>query len=168
MTGMDAHQRQAVLKDEWLTPPWIVEALGPFDLDPCAPIVRPWPTAGRHFTIDDNGLNREWAGRVWLNPPYGRETGKWLARLAGHGSGIALIFARTETEMFHTHVWEKSDSILFLRGRLHCHHVDGARARANAGGPSCLVAYSEYDTDILAGSQIPGRLVPLKGREMDL
>lgn len=35
---------------EWLTPRNIVDALGPFDLDPCAPIVRPWPTAVQHYT----------------------------------------------------------------------------------------------------------------------
>jgi hypothetical protein len=74
-------------KDEWLTPPEIVRALGPFDLDPCAPIVRPWDTAAQHYTIQDNGLNQPWAGRVWLNPPYGREAIHWMARLAEHGNG---------------------------------------------------------------------------------
>jgi len=43
--GIGSHQSAAMMKDEWLTPPDIIKALGPFDLDPCAPIVRPWPTA---------------------------------------------------------------------------------------------------------------------------
>ncbi len=92
-------------KDEWLTPPEIIEALGPFDLDPCAPIVRPRDTAARHFTLEDDGLMQPWEGRVWLNPPYGKHTWKWLNRLALHGQGITIIFARTETEGFQRFVW---------------------------------------------------------------
>ena len=66
-------------KSEWLTPPGIVKAVGPFDLDPCAPISRPWNTAENHLTIEDDGLNSEWNGRVWCNPPYSRATiDEWL------------------------------------------------------------------------------------------
>ena len=89
-----AFERTETGKDEWLTPPEIIHALGCFDLDPCAPVVRPWPTATRHYTIEDNGLVQPWDGRIWCNPPYGTETGRWLARMAEHGNGIALIFAR--------------------------------------------------------------------------
>ena len=59
-------------KDEWLTPPEIIKALGDFDLDPCSPINRPWNTAKNHFNINDNGLMQNWFGRVWCNPPYGK------------------------------------------------------------------------------------------------
>lgn len=137
--GMGGHESSRMQKDEWLTPPHILKALGEFDLDPCSPIKRPWPTAKTHYTVDDNGLKKDWHGRVWCNPPYGREAEKWLARLADHGSGIALIFARTETRMFFSQVWPKASAILFIEGRLHFHHVDGTRAKANAGAPSVLV-----------------------------
>lgn len=83
----------------------------------------------------------EYKPRVWCNPPYGSETGKWLKRLVDHGDGIALIFARTETRMFFDHAWNYADAVFFFEGRLHFHHVDGRRAAANAGAPSCLVAY---------------------------
>lgn len=86
--------------DEWLTPPEIIKAFPEFDLDPCAPINRPWPTARAHYTKDDDGLQKDWQGCVWMNPPYGSECQKWLAKLAEHGNGIALVFARTETKMF--------------------------------------------------------------------
>lgn len=56
-------------KDEWLTPPEIITALGPFDLDPCSPVNRPWATANNHYTILDDGYNKKWFGRVWCNPP---------------------------------------------------------------------------------------------------
>lgn len=144
MTGMGTHQSAAMKNDEWLTPPQILAALGPFDLDPCAPVDRPWDMAKEHYTILDNGLSQPWHGRVWCNPPYGLMAHQWLARLAEHGNGIALIFARTETEMFFQTVWDRADAVLFLRGRLHFHYVNGDRAKANSGAPSVLVAYG-YD-----------------------
>lgn len=85
--------------NSWLTPPEIIAALGTFDLDPCACVGQPWSTAETHLYPRDDGLSAPWVGRVWLNPPYGPATARWLQRLARHGDGIALIFARTETEM---------------------------------------------------------------------
>lgn len=159
--GMGSHQSARMGKDEWLTPPEILRALGPFDLDPCSPINRPWPTAGRHYTIADDGLVLEWVGRVWCNPPYGRETGQWLARCADHRNATALIFARTETEDWVEQVWKRAHSILFLWGRLYFYHVDGRRADANSGAPSALIAYDEANTLALEASGLPGRVVRL-------
>lgn len=161
MSGMGSHQSSKMLKDEWLTPPEVIEELGEFDIDPCAPISRPWDTAKRHLTIHDDGLTKPWLGRVWLNPPYGRQTEIWLNRLASHGNGTALIFARTETSMFFSQVWMRAHSVFFLKGRLHFHHVDGSRAKANAGAPSCLVAYGINNTDAIAQSSLEGQLVEL-------
>lgn len=159
LPGMGSHHSARAGKDEWLTPPSIIEAVGPFDLDPCAPIVRPWPTARHHFTIQDNGLMKPWVGRVWCNPPYGRETGRWLARCAEHGDATALIFARTETSDWVDHVWGKAHAVLFIFGRLFFHHVDGRRAECNSGAPSALISYDAKNTKALAGCGIPGRLV---------
>lgn len=130
--------------DEWLTPPEIIQALGPFDLDPCAPVTRPWQTAETHYTKRDDGLSLPWYGRVWLNPPYGDQTFRWLEKLAHHLSGLALVFARTETRGFHEQVWQKASSVFFFRGRLRFHHVDGSRG-GTANAPSVLVAYSCED-----------------------
>ena len=154
-------------KDEWLTPPHIIKTLGVFDLDPCAPINRPWDTAKIHYTIRDDGLIRPWCGRVWCNPPYGPKTGLWLKLLADHGNGIALVFGRTDTEFFHRQIFDRADAILFLEGRLFFHHADGTRAKHNSGGPSVLVAYdgSTWEDDnfvALRKSGLPGKLVRLK------
>jgi hypothetical protein len=134
--------------DEWLTPPSIVRALGIFDLDPCAPINRPWETARKHYTKEDDGLKQRWEGRVWCNPPYGRETFAWLAKLADHGNGIALIFARTETKGFHREIWEKAHSVFFFEGRLRFHYICGEQG-GTANAPSCLVAYSANDAEAI-------------------
>lgn len=162
--GMGSHQSSRMKKDEWLTPPELLGKLGPFDLDPCSPgSRRPWDTAKNHLSLEEHGdgLMCEWYGRVWLNPPYGRETVNWLAKLADHGNGIALIFARTETDMFFEQVWNKADALLFLRGRLHFHHVDGSRAAANAGAPSVLVAYGVENASILSDLNNIGQYISI-------
>jgi hypothetical protein len=124
--------------------------------------VRLRPTAKARFTRRDDGLAQRWFGRVWLNPPYSSNViGRWLARLAEHGTGTALIFARTETEMFFRSVWVRASGCLFLRGRLNFHYPDGRRAKANSGAPSVLCAYGRDDLDCLAGCGLDGKLVPL-------
>jgi phage N-6-adenine-methyltransferase len=158
------HLPNGGLTDVWLTPPEIIKALGPFDLDPCAATDAPWPTADRHYTEADDGLAQEWAGLVWCNPPY-RQVWTWLDRLASHpDGGVALIFARTETRGFVSEVWAKADSLLFLEGRLFFHRPDGERAKANAGAPSVLVAYGSEGARRLATCHLDGYLVETKKR----
>jgi hypothetical protein len=150
--SLSAHQSPIMGTDEWLTPPEILRALGEFDLDPCSPVVRPWPTAREHYCVNDDGLSRSWHGRVWLNPPFGREARRWLARLRDHGNGIALIPARTETAMFFACVWSHAHAVLFIKGRPHFHRVDGSRAPFNSGAPICLVGYGAENASALAKS----------------
>ncbi len=150
--GLSGHQSARMKNDEWLTPPEVLRPLGTFDLDPCAPIVRPWDTAKHHFTVKDDGLSKKWFGRVWCNPPFGREAVKWLRRMAEHGNGVALIPARTETAMFYETVWGAAAGVLFLKSRPHFHFVDGSRAAFNSGAPICLVAYGADNLKILQES----------------
>lgn len=159
--GIGSHQSTNMQNDEWLTPPEILSKLGNFDLDPCAPIIRPWDTATNHFTIENDGLKQDWNGRVWCNPPYGLEASKWLNKLADHGNGIALVFARTETRMFFDHVWNKADALLFIEGRLFFHRVNGEAAKANAGAPSVLVAYGSQNVETLKCCGIKGKFIIL-------
>ena len=148
--------------DEWLTPKWITDTLGPFDLDPCSPGVRrPWDTATHHLSVEDDGLSAPWFGHVWCNPPYGRETFKWLSKLADHGNGIALIFARTETTGFFDQIWERADAVFFFKGRLKFHYIDGSSDQS-ANAPSCLVAYGSDAVSRFRNSGFNGKLVELK------
>lgn len=158
--SLSSHQSARMKNDEWLTPPDILSKLGPFDLDPCSPVTRPWRTAARHYTLQHDGLRQEWTGRIWLNPPFGREWPRWVAKLANHGNGIALLAARTETAAFFRLVWESANGVLFLRGRPHFHYVSGKRAGANSGAPICLVAYGPRNCVWLHNSDL-GFYVPL-------
>ena len=148
--------------DVWLTPPYIIEALGEFDLDPSSPIQRHWNTAKKHYTIIDDGLSQEWEGRVWCNPPYGRETKKWLKKCANHGDAMALIFARTETIMFFDEVWDKASAIFFLKGRLRFYTDQGIQANASAGAPSVLIAYGDNNAEILKNCKLEGKYIDLR------
>jgi phage N-6-adenine-methyltransferase len=160
-----AHENLKDGKDEWLTPPEIIKSLGEFDLDPCAPVTRPWDTAKVHFSVHDDGLNKGWDGRVWCNPPY-KGANKWIERCKNHGNCILLIFARTETRMWFEHIWNDADAILFIKGRLTFYHVDGSKPNYSGGAPSCLVAYGKNNVEALKHSLtsglIKGKLIVLK------
>ena len=165
MTTHPYKARPVAATHVWLTPPEIIEVLGPFDLDPCAaPSPRPWPTASRHIELPEDGLTAEWDGRVWCNPPFGSYTGQWLGRMALHGNGIALAFARTDTSMFHCWVWPHASAVMFLAKRPHFYRPDGTRAAGNSGGPVCLIAYGEHNAEALADSGIAGALVRVQQR----
>lgn len=158
--SLSGHQSAKMGTDEWLTPPDVVRALGAFDLDPCSPINRPWDTAAKHYTVEDDGLASPWEGRVWMNPPFGREAARWMRKIAAHGNGIALIPARTETAMFYESVWGAADAVLFMQGRPHFHFVTGERAAFNSGAPICLVAYGLQNVVALEKSDL-GFVVPV-------
>lgn len=129
---------------EWYTPPEIFDALGlAFDLDPCAPVGGvPWVPARRYYDWVEDGLTRPWEGRVWLNPPYGKEAGTWLRKLADHGDGIALVFARTDVRWWHDAV-PNASAVCFVRGRLTFIAGAGQSAPGNSGGPSALIAFGD-------------------------
>lgn len=140
----------------WLTPPHIIEALGPFDLDPCCPPNMPWRTAARMVCRPDDGLAVDWTGqRVWLNPPYGRQSVPFLRKMAEHRNGIALLFGRTDTSAWHEYVFPNCFSVMFMRGRIRFLTETGVEA-GTANAPSCLVAYTMQDHERLANSWIRG------------
>ena len=165
-SGVGGHERPfRGESDDWLTPPHILQALLKFDLYPCASLQQKTKTATRQFTINDDGLSKFWKGRVWLNPPYGDQTKRWLAKLSQHGNGIALVYARTETKMFFEHVWGSANGIFFFKGRLtfgkQGHNFDG-----QAGAPSVLISYapkgSRFNQDILRRCKLGGKFLEIK------
>ncbi len=139
--GFSHDRRSATSSDEWYTPPAVFDALGlTFDLDPAAPAGGvPWVPATRHFAKGEDGLAQPWSGRVWLNPPYGRGTAQWLTKLADHGDGLALVFARTDTRWFQQ-IATNATALCFVGGRLRFHRSDGTSGDT-APSPSLLVAF---------------------------
>lgn len=129
----------------WHTPPDLFAAVeniaGAFDLDPCAP-----DDGGGHvrasvkFCAAENGLTREWRGKVFMNPPYGTVIGQWIAKAKEEAMGgsqvIGLVPARTDTLWWHNHIVGQAD-VIFLKGRLA--FGDGKTA---APFPSALVLWN--------------------------
>lgn len=152
------------LSDEWLTPLYILDAVGgagSFDLDPATPMVQPYPTARRRYHRGDNGLLLPWFGRIWLNPPYSYPAiTKFLGRMAAHNRGIALIFARTDTETWRDHVFGAASGFFWLLGRVNFNNLDGTPAANDGGAPSVLCAYGARDLDVLAACDLPGEFDP--------
>lgn len=147
----------------WLTPKHIIDALGHFDTDPCCPPNMPWRTADRMLTKEDDGTTAPWVGRVWLNPPYGREARPFLERMARHeGGGCVLVFSRTDNSQWQDLIFPFAHSVMFLRGRVRFCKVDGKECGSGMPTGSALIAYSPADTDALAKSGLRGTLVRLR------
>jgi DNA N-6-adenine-methyltransferase Dam len=154
---LGSHQSTIGKSQTHITPKWLIDRLGPFDLDPCAADPRPWDCAKINYTED--GLEKSWDGFVWLNPPFNRyEVGEWIERLAFHGHGIALLHARTEAGWFEP-VWEFAASILFMADRIKFCRPDGTEQPANSGAPPCLIAFGTKAATRLHDSGIRGALV---------
>lgn len=90
-----------------------------FRIDVCATVQNTkCPT---FFTKERNGLEQEWKGRCWMNPPYGREIGAWVQKAYNESQKpnctvVALLPARTDTIWWHNYVIKSE--VFFLRGRL--------------------------------------------------
>lgn len=153
------------ISDRWISPPEVARELGPFDLDPCTDRRQPWPMAKRMIVLPRDGLAVRWrkGQYVFLNPPYS-QVQVWLAKLARHGNGIALTFARVETVWFFEEVWDKASAVFFPRGRLTFYTPDGRPGngrKGGSGGPSVLIAYGMYAMHRLRTIRMAGKLVEL-------
>jgi hypothetical protein len=135
----------------WLTPLPLIHSLGEFDLDPCA-----YPghkTAKEMICLPDCGLKNDWFGRVWLNPPYGREQQAWLKKLQSHGNGIALVFARLETIWIQPFI---ANGFFQLRGRVK--FLDSTfNESSNAGAPSMLIPFGRKNIGAILSSDLEGK-----------
>jgi len=114
------------LTPEWYTPREVIErvvaVMGAIDLDPCSnERGEPRVPATQHFTAVDDGLSQPWRGRIYMNPPYGKEIGAWVDKLAEefeYGNvteAIALVPARTDTSWW-AHL--PAGMVCFATGRL--------------------------------------------------
>jgi site-specific DNA-methyltransferase (adenine-specific) len=130
-------------KMDWATPwelfrVWDISH-GPFTLDVCATSEN--AKCRVFFPPATNGLMQLWHGKCWMNPPYGRGIGRWIAKAVGeihqgHADRVVcLLPARTDTAWWHELVIPYGD-IHFLRGRV---RFEGAEHAAPF--PSAIVIF---------------------------
>lgn len=156
----------------WLTPRAYIDALGPFDLDPCTPDVMPWKTATRMLTKAHDGLATVWpqADFVWHNPPYGRSQAAWMEKAATHGNGISLVFARLDTAWAHDWVLThpNASALVFVRGRVPFCKPDGTAGKG-CPVPAMFVAYGKEGArrlrEAVASGAIRGVFMGVGSRE---
>ena len=147
---MDTRQQKnpTVSSNDWYTPKWIIDTLGPFDCDPCAPPteVRPYQIAPIAYTKDDDGLAHEWQGTVWMNPPYSRVLlRQFCEKMAAYGNGIALLVNRQDNLLWQEVIFPSAKSMIFMRHRVKFIRPDGTTGSPFFG--SCLVAWGD-DCDL--------------------
>ncbi len=146
---------------EWYTPKFIFEELSiQFDLDPCSP----WDMetavpAKTKFTIFDDGLSKEWFGRVWLNPPYGKDTPMWIRRMIEHGDGIALVFSRTDSAWCQE-AMKACTAMLFISGRINfVPGKENQHKKSRSGAGTVLFAFGEDSAKALERIRDRGVLI---------
>ena len=125
--------------DLWATPTAFFENYNQkfnFELDVCA--THENAKCAKYFTIDDDGLSKEWSGTCWMNPPYGREIIKWMEKAykssLNGATVVCLVPARTDTKWWHEYA--AKGAVEFIRGRLKF----GA-AKNSAPFPSAVVIF---------------------------
>jgi phage N-6-adenine-methyltransferase len=144
-------------KPDWGTPPELYQTLNKefkFTLDPCTSGDNPLGTL-YFYTKDDDGLNKLWAGSVYVNPPYGSKVNEWLEKglkqLKYCKYIVYLLPARTDTHWFHQYIynnlssqpWSWVQEIRFLRGRQKMIDMDNPNKKLNtAPFPSMIVVFS--------------------------
>lgn len=116
---MAEHEPCIGQSDDWYTPREIFDALAvTFDLDPCSPGVGHWVPARQVYTAADDGLSQQWAGSVFMNPPFGGRFGHvpWLVKFLDHGNGIAIVRSYTSSSWWHDHM-HRAEMLLWPRGK---------------------------------------------------
>jgi phage N-6-adenine-methyltransferase len=140
-----AHRTKFTGNNEWFTPQKYVElardVLGGIDLDPAShAMAQETVRAERFFTEKDDGLQQEWFGRVWLNPPYSQpDIGYFVDKLASEflsgnvREGILLTNNCTDAKWFHA-AFDVARRICFTRGRIKFTSLGGGEAAAPVQG----------------------------------
>jgi len=138
--------------NSWATPQDFFDKLNEefnFTLDPCA--TPQTAKCKKFYTKHDDGLSKDWAGEtVFVNPPYGREIGKWVKKcyeesLKPNTTIVILMPSRTDTLYFHRYILDKSQ-IRFIKGRLK--FVDSVgNCFSPAPFPSMIVIFNGKETN---------------------
>lgn len=111
-----------------------------FTLDPCCTVEN--KKCNKYYTKEDDGLSKSWIGEsVFCNPPYGREIKKWVRKCYMESKNenttvVALLPARTDTNWFHSYIYNKAKEIRFVKGR-----IKFGESKNSAPFPSMVIVF---------------------------
>ena len=158
--------------NEYYTPPEYIDAarqvMGGIDLDPAShEKAQAWIQAGTFYVIADDGLNKSWFGRVWLNPPYGKDGADsnqdiWAQHLideyrAGNVTeAVLLVKAALGYNWFENLWWDWP--VCFGRERLSFIRSNGSNEGKSKQGTAFLYLGSNVDRFQLVFRQF-GRVI---------
>lgn len=136
------HLAQGTGQNEWYTPSDIADrarrVLGGIDLDPASndeanEVIK----AGAYFSAEDDGLEKDWTGSVWLNPPYSRDlmpkfVGKLISEYEKQHVDCAVLVSHnnTETEWFQS-LAKVASAICFPAKRIKFYRGEDVAAPVN-------------------------------------
>lgn len=141
--------------DEWYTPRYIFDALKmSFDLDVAAPVNGP-PHVPTCRWYSSGALEREWAGFVWMNPPFGARNGlePWLAKFIQHGNGVALVPDRTSAPWFQ-YAAKRVGSILFISPKVKFERPDGSIGKSPGTGTALFAMGAKGEKALSNGESL--------------
>jgi hypothetical protein len=141
---MGEHGNITDKSDDWYTPAYVFNALEcVFDLDVSAPVEGPrYVPAARWFW--ERGLEKNWSGFVWMNPPFGHQNTKraWLQKFIDHGDGVALLPDRTSAPWWQ---WAapQMDALLFVSPKIKFERPDGSIGEQPGSGTVLMAIGTE-------------------------
>jgi len=129
---------------DWETPQAFFASLDAefhFDLDVCAE--QRTAKCDTYLTREDNGLAMDWGNYTcWMNPPYGKDLGKWLRKAYEASRYGATVVALIPGNISEQDIWHdvilQAHEIRYIQGRLHFLR-DGVASRSNH--PSVIVVF---------------------------
>ena len=109
--------------NEYYTPKWVFNSLNVnFDLDVCAPTGGvEWIPAAAWFDETMDGLQQNWHGFVWCNPPYSNPT-PFINKFIEHANGIMLVQVSKSNAFIK--LWNESDAIMMMPRNIMFEHKD--------------------------------------------
>lgn len=142
--------------DKLKTPPWVYEALGSIELDPCAG--HDTQIAETNWAIErgEDGLRRDWHGFVYCNPPFSQKE-RWIEKMIKHGNGILILPERGSAPWFGPladraqRYWVMGQKINFV----------GGPSSNNLG--SALFLFGDEAVNRIWFSGLPGHMATVTG-----
>ena len=137
--------------NEWATPKSFFDKLDKefnFTLDPCCR--HETAKCKKHYTIEEDGLKQDWSKDVvFMNPPYGGHTGKWIRKAwlesRKGATVVCLIVSATDRSYWHDYIFPYASEVKFIRGRIKfssCKHkVNLGKTNSTAPFASAVIVF---------------------------